>query len=123
MKFALPLALAVVLGLPSFADMIPAESDTSHDLSLADTVSARLVELGAAPTEAQIQVARLSPDELAFLANHPSANSLVGQEEIIGMFWYEWVAAAAAIYVSSQIWYDWGKDAFFRDDPDDNADE
>jgi hypothetical protein len=116
---AKPLAILLcVLSIvtPCMADIIPNEAPArAQDVSSADAVKAKLARLGVAPSESATIVAKLSNEDLQFLARYDKANVAVGQDDLVVMFWYEWIFAALAIGMGVWAWQEWGEDAFFKD--------
>jgi len=109
------LLLVMTAGTAALADIVPNEPDksSSPDSSAAQTVRGRLVNLGVTAPEAETIVTSLRPEELAFFRANPKANDVVGQDEIVVMFWYEWVFGLAYAYASWKFWDTWGCEAFF----------
>jgi hypothetical protein len=99
----------------AMADIVPNEPEpnASPDGASAHTVRGRLVQLGVAAPEVDRIVASLRPEELDFFGSNPKANAVVGQDEIVVMFWYEWVFGLAYAYLAWQYWDNWGCEAFF----------
>ena len=90
-KTLLCLLAAFTAATPCFADVIP----TSYDRKSKEdrqAVQARLEGLGAAPSAAEHRVRHLSPDELAFFAEHPERVQSAG-----GLYWYEWVGGLVTL--------------------------
>lgn len=99
----------------AMADIVPNEPEpsVSPDAATVQTVRGRLVELGVSTPEVDRIVSSLQPDELAFFGANPKANAVVGQDEIVVMFWYEWVFGLAYAYLAWKWWDGWGCEAFF----------
>lgn len=110
----------MVTAAPATADIIrnkpSLKPGATRDAS--DTVRGRLVELGVDRAEADQIVSRLRPEEVEFFNASPGANGVVGQEDTIVMFWYEWVLGIAYAYGAWSLWDHWGCESFF---PDRNA--
>jgi hypothetical protein len=114
---ALAVLLAVMMvATPCMADIIPNEPDArAQDGKSAKVVETKLSQIGVTPTESAVIMSKLSNEELQFLASNDNANTVVGQEDIVVMFWYEWIFAAVAIGLGYWAWTEWGEDAFFKD--------
>jgi hypothetical protein len=102
----------LLLAAPVMADIVPTEPDapTAKDKALTDSVKPRLVELGVERGEADQIVSNLTGEDLEFFGRSPNANAIVGQQEIITMFWYEWVIGIVSLYASWKFWDTWGED-------------
>lgn len=112
---AKPLAVLlslVILASPCLADIIPTETDRTRDAS-AKPVHAQLSLLGVSPSEAGTIVSKLSADQIQFFADNQRASAVVGQEDLIVMFWYEWILAAGSIVLAYYLW-SWGDYTFFQ---------
>lgn len=113
--------MAILLSLltlvtPCMADIIPNEPPARvQDGQSSETVKAKLAQLGVSPTERSTIVNKLSNEEIQFLAQNEKANALVGQDDLVVMFWYEWIFAALAIGLGVWAWQEWGEDSFFKD--------
>ncbi len=113
--------LSVILSIlmittPCLADIIPNEAEArARDNQSADAVKAKLAQLGVSSSESSVIVGKLSNEDLRFFAQNQNANALVGQEDIVVMFWYEWIFAAVAIGLGYWAWTEWGEDSFFKD--------
>ena len=108
--------LAMVLSIlavttPCFADIIPTET-APHDAKAAQAVHAQLEKLGVSAVESNTIVAKLSSDQLHYFAESPDT-MLVGQEDLVVMFWYEWIFAAGSIVITYFLFI-WADDFFFR---------
>ena len=113
---ALAKPLAVLLSIlavstPCLADIIPSET-APRDAKAAQTVHNQLEKLGVSPSESNAIVAKLSPDQLSYFAEHQET-MLVGQEDLVVMFWYEWIFAAGSGVITYFLLV-WADDFFFR---------
>lgn len=106
---ALGTAFLLLGGPVATADIIPNEPESgAPDQGAAAVVKERLLKLGVGHGEADRILSSLTPDEVDYFHAHPNANAVVGQEEIITMFWYEWAFALAYAYMTWLWWDEFG---------------
>jgi hypothetical protein len=116
-RIARPLSVLlslVVMVSPCMADIVTTEPERAG-APQAEAVKSKLQTIGVAPTESLSIVSSLSPDQLHYFATHDKAVAVAGQEDIVVMFWYEWIFAAVGIGLGVWAWTEFGEDAFFKD--------
>ncbi len=93
-KILLILMAAHLLLVPCFADVLPARRVES-DAKAEQIVQERLEHLGASPSTAKVEVARLTPADVAYFAQSPDRLQPAGR-----LYWYEWVVGGAVLGVT-----------------------
>jgi hypothetical protein len=97
-RLVVGLMLSALFGAPLAADVVPSSYPESSSAKAG--VQNRLNELGVGADAARERVARLSPEQAAYLAADPARVQVVGQEMFAGQsnnLWWEWVGGIAAL--------------------------
>jgi hypothetical protein len=90
--------LSALFCAPLAADVVPSSYPEASPAKAG--LETRLTELGVAADTAHERVARLSPEQAAYLAADPARVQLVGQEMFAGQsnnLWWEWIGGIAAL--------------------------
>ena len=88
-KLLLGVVAVLVTALPCLADVIPTRR-VERNTQAEQKVKVRLEQLGVAPSEADRQVAELSPRDASYFAENPDR-----VQAAAGLYWYEWLGGLA----------------------------